>query len=310
MDRDLRRPRRRQLQRRHRSGGGVWSVTEAEVTAGIEITALPENSDADFTLVVTPYSQDADNATPTAFTPQNLLVVIDAVADTPTLTLDLVAADDTASGDEGTAIALPDIAASLNDTDASETLALEISGLPAGWTLSDGTYSSTDPTTDVTGWNLTTLTVTGPAEDDADFTLTVTATATEAATVDGDATDGPELGETDNVATTSWQIDVTVSPVNDEATVVTNTAYGEEDLGVDAVSVIEPPASTATSRSPSPSRAAAATPSGSRSPTSPPASASTPAPIWAAASGPSPRPRSPPASRSPPCPKTPMPTSP
>ena len=60
---------------------------------------------------------------------------------------------------------------------------LEISGVPEGATLTDGSHTfiatSGQTTVDVTEWTLSNLSVTPPADSDADFTLTVTATATE-----------------------------------------------------------------------------------------------------------------------------------
>ena len=86
-------------------------------------------------------------------------------------------------GLEDTPIQLQDIAASLTDTDGSETLALLISELPEGSVLSDGSNSFTATSVisevDVTGWNLATLTITPPADFTGSFDLSVTATATE-----------------------------------------------------------------------------------------------------------------------------------
>ncbi|WP_291995607.1 tandem-95 repeat protein [Candidatus Accumulibacter sp. ACC003] len=100
----------------------------------------------------------------------------------------------TASGDEDTAIRLPAIDAALLDTDGSETLAIVISGLPAGATLSDGSkrFTATGDAADehhgegsgrvdISGWNLEQLYFTPPPDAHGRFVLTVLATTTEQA---------------------------------------------------------------------------------------------------------------------------------
>ncbi len=90
-------------------------------------------------------------------------------ADAPVLTTS------DASGDENSAIDL-DIASAL--TDASESLSITISGVPAGASLSAGTDNG-DGTWTLTQAQLAGLTLTPPDDSDADFTLTVTATSTD-----------------------------------------------------------------------------------------------------------------------------------
>ncbi len=70
------------------------------------------------------------------------------------------------------------------DTDGSETLAIQLTGIPSGIQLSDGTnnFTSTGAAIDVSSWNLNNLVLTPPANYDNDFTMTATATATETAT--------------------------------------------------------------------------------------------------------------------------------
>jgi hypothetical protein len=83
----------------------------------------------------------------------------------------------------GTAIALPIINASLRDTDGSESLKVELLGLPAGATLSDGTRSITLPSggaINLTGWNLATLSLVPPSGFVGELSLQVRATSTEA----------------------------------------------------------------------------------------------------------------------------------
>ncbi|MBI3411273.1 MAG: hypothetical protein HY040_23305, partial [Planctomycetes bacterium] len=85
-----------------------------------------------------------------------------------------------ASGDEGTPIAL-DIAASLNDTDGDETLAVTIKGVPEGAAFSAGTDFG-NGLWSFTPNELAGLTVTLP--QDGNDTFTVKATATESSNGD------------------------------------------------------------------------------------------------------------------------------
>ena len=78
------------------------------------------------------------------------------MADAPTLTV-----TSSATGDEDSAIALT-ITSSLLDTDGSETLSIEITGVPAGATLSAGTDNGGGSWT-LTPAELAGLTITPPA---------------------------------------------------------------------------------------------------------------------------------------------------
>ena len=182
-------------------GGGVWTLTSAQL-AGLSVTPATNDS-ADFTLTVTATSTDgADTAT----TVDTIDVTVTGVADAPNLTV----AD--ASGDEDTAIAL-NIAASLVDPD--ESLAITVSGVPSGATLSAGADQGGGVWT-LTPAQLAGLTITPPADSDADFTLTVTATTTDGA----------------DTATTVDTIDVTVDPVADAPTLTVSDATGNEDSAI------------------------------------------------------------------------------
>ncbi|MGY4828688.1 VCBS domain-containing protein [Sphaerotilaceae bacterium SBD11-9] len=98
-----------------------------------------------------------------------------------------------ASGTATEAIALNPITATLRDTDGSESLAVSISAIPVGATLSDGTNSFTataaSTSTSVTGWNLSTLTLTPPASASGTYAMTVTAVATDTGGVTATSTD-------------------------------------------------------------------------------------------------------------------------
>ncbi len=95
----------------------------------------------------------------TATTVNTIDVTVTGEADAPTLTV----AD--ASGAEDSAIALT-VSSSL--TDSSETLEVTISGVPTGASLSAGTDNG-DGTWTLTQAQLAGLTLTPPADKDADF---------------------------------------------------------------------------------------------------------------------------------------------
>ena len=100
------------------------------------------------------------------------------VADAASLNLDAAGDGDPSAGTGVTSIPL-DISAGLTDTDGSETLSITISGVPAGATLSAGTYNSATDTWTVNQADLGSLSVDSVNGIDDDFTLTVTATTTE-----------------------------------------------------------------------------------------------------------------------------------
>ena len=172
-----------------------------DLLAGLTLTP-PSNSDDDFTLQVTATaSEDGTDAAATV----SLDVTVSSVVDTPTVTV-LPAA-----GGEDSAIPL-DIAALLTDLDGSESLSITLDGIPVGAVLSagmdtaqdngDGTFSAT-----LTANQLSGLTLTPPADSDDDFTLQVTAAASEG-------------GE---VATAATTFDLTVTGVADAPTVTLTT---------------------------------------------------------------------------------------
>ncbi len=127
-----------------------------------------------------------------------------------------------AAGDEDTAIAL-NVSANLTDTDGSETLiSLTVSDIPAGATLSDGTNNFTatagDTEVDIAAWSLGSLTITPPANSDADFELAVAAVVTEASNGD--------------TKTAFDAIGVTVNAVADAPEILTGSAIGDEGTAI------------------------------------------------------------------------------
>ncbi|MCG8504601.1 MAG: cadherin domain-containing protein [Sphingomonadales bacterium] len=102
-----------------------------------------------------------------------LTVTVDAVADAPNLAVN------DAAGNQGTAIALS-ITSSLADTDGSESLEIDIAGVPTGATLNKGVDQG-GGLWRLSPADLTGLTITPVADNTGtDFDLTVTARATEA----------------------------------------------------------------------------------------------------------------------------------
>ena len=125
-------------------------------------------------------------------------------------------------GLEDTAIQLSAISAALTDTDLSESLTLSIGAIPVGAVLSDGTLSFTassgNTTANITGWNLSGLSITPPLNFAGTFTLNVNSHATEGANGD--------------VATATLPLTVTVIGVQDAPIANSDTATTNEDTAV------------------------------------------------------------------------------
>ena len=144
-----------------------------------------------------------------------------AVADRPSLS----ASD--ATGNEDSVIALT-VSAAL--TDANETLTLEVTDIPVGATLSDGTNSFTataaDRTVDIAGWTLASLTIAPAADSDADFTLNLRATSREGS--------GDIAWNTDSIRVTVNSVAEIQLPYNDEFDVNTTIGGSQYDPNVAA----------------------------------------------------------------------------
>ena len=196
------------------NGGGTWTLTSAQL-AGLTITP-PLHSDVDFALTIAVYSTEAENYD-TAATTGTYDVTVIAVADAPTL-----AASD-AAGETGTPIPL-DVSSALVDWDGSESLAIVIGGVPAGATLSAGTNNG-DGTWTLTPAQLSGLSITAP-NGTSDFTLTVTATTTEA--------------ENNDQASTPGSIFVDLNDITLPPSLVVPPARGDEDSHIPLVITITP----------------------------------------------------------------------
>ncbi len=149
---------------------GTWTL-DASQLANLTITPPPYESGT-FNLHVMAIS--SENGT-TAQTSLNLPVTVKAMADMPNLSVQA-----NISGTEDTPIPLS-ISADLTDTDGSESLSILVSGMPVGAHLSAGTYNHNGTWT-LTAAEITGLTLTPPANYSGNFTLSISAIATEGGT--------------------------------------------------------------------------------------------------------------------------------
>ncbi len=184
-------------------GGGVWQLTPAQLT-GLALTPAT-NMSGPINLTVSATSSEAGT---TATTTVTSTVTVNGVADAPVVTAPPV------SGVENTPVAL-NIAASLTDTDGSETLSVTISGVPIGATLSAGTNLGGGV------WQLTPAQLPGlmynPAPNTSGLiSLTVSATASENGTT----------------ATTTTTSSVTVGDAADAPTLNVGNVSGAEDTPI------------------------------------------------------------------------------
>ena len=182
-------------------GNGVWTATAAELPSVCILPPDDFSGEMAMTLSVTSTEDDGDAAT----TEVPFTVNVTGDADAPTVTIGNV------SGYEDNAIAL-DISAALGDMDGSESLSVTIADVPVGAELSAG-INNNDGTWTLTGTELEGLSITPPADSNADMTLSISATATEA---NGDT------------ATTSGTMNVAVTGVADAPTLTASIGEGVE----------------------------------------------------------------------------------
>ncbi|MDH5581468.1 MAG: hypothetical protein OEY33_06150, partial [Bdellovibrionales bacterium] len=134
----------------------------------------PENESGEFTLSFTSTTTENEAVDPSsASVTKCFLVTVSPVADEPILNIQNV------RGDEDSAIAL-NIGVDVSDS-GEDISSLMIQGIPEGAVLTDGinVFAATEliNNLDVTDWNLDSLTLTPPENDDSDFTLQVSATS-------------------------------------------------------------------------------------------------------------------------------------
>ncbi|MFT7243117.1 MAG: type IV pilus assembly protein PilY1 [Candidatus Azotimanducaceae bacterium] len=147
-----------------------------------------------------------------------IVITVTLIADAPILTVNSAfTINEEATGNLG-------IATQVSDANGSETISSVVIANPVGATLTDGTNSSTATSVNVTTWTLGSITVQPPLNHETDFTLTVTSTAAVAIAA------GQRTGDT--TESTAKVINVTVTPVNDEAVITGSTAGAvTEDAG-------------------------------------------------------------------------------
>ena len=144
---------------------GSVTLTPAQLN-GLTITPATDST-ADFTLTVAATATEADGDTATTTT--TLGVTVTGTAAEATL------GTSAASGTEDTAIPL---SISVTDVESNDTASVTISDIPAGASLSAGTVNP-DGSVTLTPAQLNGLTVTPPADSDANFTLAVAVTTTD-----------------------------------------------------------------------------------------------------------------------------------
>ena len=186
---------------------GNWTLAESDL-AGLQVNPAP-NSNDDFTLRVTATSTEADGGD-TESVIGNISVSVTGVADTPEVTFQ----DETGFEDQWTQLHLD---ANLTDTDGSETLSIQITGVPDGAILSPGTFVSTGVWT-VSEAQLPLVCIRPPSDFSGDMTMTLSVTSTED---DGNST------------TVDEPFTVSVTGVADAADLGVANASGVEDRPID-----------------------------------------------------------------------------
>ncbi|MBA1157363.1 Ig-like domain-containing protein [Microvirga mediterraneensis] len=189
-----------------RQPDGSWNVAPADL-ADLKFIPKPDFSGpVDLRIEATARESNGDTATSTA----DLRVQVHAVADAP----DVTVAD--AHGYEDMPVSLSGLGGALRDTDGSESVSFVLSGVPADATLSAGTPLGGGRWA-LTSAQLAGLTLFPPPQMSGQFTLTLTAIATES-----------EPGVPS--ARTSATFTVNVDPVVDAGSIAGSSAGSEDTL--------------------------------------------------------------------------------
>ena len=193
-------------------GDGSWSLSPDDLS-DLQITP-PANSDADFNLRV---ELSSDEGGETVTVVDELPVSVQAVADTPTLTVTTGEPVVTESGQE-----IPlSIDGSLGDQDGSESLAITVGGLPGGVELSAGTDNGDG------SWSLTAEEIPGLVarvpEGTPSFEFQVQAIATE-------AENGDQASDGETVSFSAGVTDISDSDASSNA--VVENADGGTEVGI------------------------------------------------------------------------------
>ena len=151
------------------NGDGTWTLNTDQLN-DLTITP-PKDSDQDFNLTLSATTMELANGQEQTTT-IDIPVAVAGVAD------ELNISNQQSNGTEDQEIFI-NLDLGLQDTDGSESLQVTISNIPPGVTLSAGTENS-DGSYTLTSEEFSSLSVTPPTNDDSDFSLTITATNTEA----------------------------------------------------------------------------------------------------------------------------------
>ena len=194
------------------SATGDWTMSAADL-ATVTLTP-PQDFSGGIALTMSATSTEVDGSTATSSS--SFIVAVSGVADDPSLTVS------DASGAEDGAIPF-DITAGISDLDGSEQLSVvTISGIPDGATISGTNFTFTAGgenganTLVLAPEQLTDLTITPPADFNGEFSMQVTAVATEEGTS----------------AQTISNFIVTVDPVNDAPVAIGAVTTTDEDTAV------------------------------------------------------------------------------
>ncbi|MBI1327670.1 MAG: hypothetical protein GC136_08525 [Alphaproteobacteria bacterium] len=206
-------------------GGGQYQIVlndGADYTGGITLTP-PANSDVDFPGNISVSATVADGILSATVTDAGT-VIVDAVADTPTIN----AADN--SGVENTALAV-NITAALTDLDGSETIVkYQISGVPAGFGFSAGTNLG-GGVWEFTPAQIVGLTATAPANYVGTINLTATVFNSET-TLSGGETDLTDNDSSNSDPLTLTWTDTPVLPPVVDVAGATNSVIVKEDSSI------------------------------------------------------------------------------
>lgn len=206
---------------------GTWTVTLAPGAnfSGGPTLSPPADSDVDLTgLVVTATSTEVANGD-AASVNDTIDVVVDAVIDTPTLTVGNITAP------EDTAVALNISTATGESLDGSDDgseaiTSVIIGGIPLGFTLSAGTYNPASGQWTLTQAELAGLKLTPPANWSGTINVTVSSVATET------TLGGSEYDYGDNQTAVSETFSVTFTPEADPPTLKVADEQVKEDGSV------------------------------------------------------------------------------
>jgi len=193
-----------------RNADGSWSVAQSDL-GNVSINA-PKDFNGQVNLTLEATTTESSNGE-TAVVSKDFSVNVNAVADAANVTVGNVV------GLEDQAIKL-DLAASLSDIDGSETMKVEIKGVPEGFTLSAGTRNA-DGSWSVAQSDLGNVSINAPKDFNGQVNLTIEATTTEASK--GEAVVVTKVFSVDIADINDNPFDIQV----DNTTIVENAQPGE-----------------------------------------------------------------------------------